>query len=154
MVVGDGGVGKTSLLVTYKYGEFPSPYFLHQIWETVWSHEVTIGDEPNNLNLHDTLGQEDYDRVRPLQYPKTDVFLICFCVVEPDSFENAREKWVSEITHFCPKSPFLLVGTQTDLREKPGIVAELDRKQQKPLTFENGDKLAGEIKAGEYMCEG
>lgn len=41
-------------------------------------------------------GQEDYDRLRPLSYPQTDVFLVCFSVVSPSSFENVKEK-VSKI---------------------------------------------------------
>ena len=48
-------------------------------------------------------------RLRPLSYPQTDVFLVCFSVVSPSSFENIKEKWVPEITHHCPKTPFLLV---------------------------------------------
>lgn len=38
------------------------------------------------------IGQEDYDRLRPLSYPQTDVFLVCFSVVSPSSFENVKEK--------------------------------------------------------------
>merc|ERR1719187_2647882 len=74
-----------------------------------------IGGEPYTLGLFDTAGQEDYDRLRPLSYPQTDVFLVCLSVVSPSSFENVREKWVPEITHHCPKTPFLIVGTQIDL---------------------------------------
>lgn len=44
-------------------------------------------------------GQEDYDRLRPLSYPQTDVFLVCFSVVSPSSFENVKEK-VSVYTIF------------------------------------------------------
>lgn len=51
-----------------------------------------IGGEPYTLGLFDTAGQEDYDRLRPLSYPQTDVFLVCFSVVAPASFENVREK--------------------------------------------------------------
>lgn len=43
-----------------------------------------------------SLGQEDYDRLRPLSYPQTDVFLVCFSVVSPSSFENVKEK----VSHF------------------------------------------------------
>ena len=53
---------------------------------------VMIGGEPYTLGLFDTAGQEDYDRLRPLSYPQTDVFLVCFSVVTPSSFENVREK--------------------------------------------------------------
>jgi len=51
-----------------------------------------IGGEPYTLGLFDTAGQEDYDRLRPLSYPQTDVFLVCFSVISPSSYENVKEK--------------------------------------------------------------
>ena len=65
---------------------------------------------PVSLGLWDTAGQEDYDRLRPLSYPQTDVFLICFSVVSPSSFENVTSKWCPEIKHHCPDAPILLIG--------------------------------------------
>lgn len=56
--------------------------------------------------------QEDYDRLRPLSYPMTDVFLICFSVVNPASFQNVREEWVPELQEYAPSVPYLLIGTQ------------------------------------------
>lgn len=58
------------------------------------------------------LFQEDYDRLRPLSYPMTDVFLICFSVVNPASFQNVREEWVPELQEYAPSVPYLLIGTQ------------------------------------------
>ncbi len=58
------------------------------------------------------LWQEDYDRLRPLSYPMTDVFLICFSVVNPASFQNVREEWVPELQEYAPNVPYLLIGTQ------------------------------------------
>ncbi|XP_076669544.1 cdc42 homolog isoform X4 [Andrena cerasifolii] len=112
---------------------------------------VMIGGEPYTLGLFDTAGQEDYDRLRPLSYPQTDVFLVCFSVVSPSSFENVKEKWVPEITHHCQKTPFLLVGTQIDLRDDAATIEKLAKNKQKPISAEQGEKLAKELKAVKYV---
>ena len=69
------------------------------------------------LYIFYSAGQEDYDRLRPLSYPQTDVFLLCFAITSVSSFDNVRDKWVPEIRHYCPKVPMLLVGMKGDLRE-------------------------------------
>ena len=51
---------------------------------------------PFNLGFWDTAGQEDYDKLRPLSYPQTDVFLTCFSVINRTSFENISKKWEPE----------------------------------------------------------
>lgn len=63
--------------------------------------------------------QEDYDRLRPLSYPMTDVFLICFSVVNPASFQNVREEWVPELQEYAPSVPYLLIGTQVSALSFP-----------------------------------
>ena len=54
-----------------------------------------IAGEPHTLGLFDTAGQEDYDRLRPLSYPSTDVFLVCFSIANPASFESTKERVIS-----------------------------------------------------------
>ena len=66
-------------------------FFFLQVFDN-YAVTVMIGGEPYTLGLFDTAGQEDYDRLRPLSYPQTDVFLVCFSVVSPSSFENVKEK--------------------------------------------------------------
>ena len=56
--------------------------------------------------------------MRPLCYPDTDIFLVCFSLTSRASFENVVTKWVPEITLHCPKTPFLLVGLKSDLIEE------------------------------------
>ncbi|KAF3839248.1 hypothetical protein F7725_017965 [Dissostichus mawsoni] len=148
VVVGDGAVGKTCLLISYTTNKFPSEY-VPTVFDN-YAVTVMIGGEPYTLGLFDTAGQEDYDRLRPLSYPQTDVFLICFSSVSPSSFENVKEKWVPEISHHCPRTPFLLVGTQVDLREDSNTIEKLAKNKQRPLYPESGEKLARELKAVKY----
>ncbi|CAH0557180.1 unnamed protein product [Brassicogethes aeneus] len=149
VVVGDGAVGKTCLLISYTTNKFPSEY-VPTVFDN-YAVTVMIGGEPYTLGLFDTAGQEDYDRLRPLSYPQTDVFLVCFSVVSPSSFENVKEKWVPEITHHCQKTPFLLVGTQVDLRDDGATIEKLAKNKQKPISIEQGEKLAKELKAVKYV---
>ncbi|XP_061822874.1 ras-related C3 botulinum toxin substrate 2-like isoform X2 [Nerophis lumbriciformis] len=110
-----------------------------------------IGGEPYTLGLFDTAGQEDYDRLRPLSYPQTDIFLVCFSVVSPSSYENVKEKWVPEITHHCQSTPYLLVGTQMDLRDDHNTLEKLAKNKQRALMPEHGDKLARDLRAVKYV---
>ncbi|CAJ0607397.1 unnamed protein product [Cylicocyclus nassatus] len=149
VVVGDGAVGKTCLLISYTTNQFPFEY-VPTVFDN-YAVTVMIGGEPYTLGLFDTAGQEDYDRLRPLSYPETDIFLVCFSVVSPTSFENVREKWIPELAHYCPKTPFLLVGTQVDQREERTVVEKLIRNRQKPISKEMGEKLARDMKAVQYV---
>lgn len=110
-----------------------------------------IGDEPYTLGLFDTAGQEDYDRLRPLSYPQTDVFLVCFSVTSPASFENVREKWFPEVHHHCPGVPCLIVGTQVDLREDQQVVSKLAGQRMVPVKREDGERMAKELGAVKYV---
>ena len=110
-----------------------------------------IGDEPYTLGLFDTAGQEDYDRLRPLSYPQTDVFLVCFSVTSPASFENVREKWFPEVHHHCPGVPCLIVGTQTDLRDDQSVREKLGKQKMSPVRREDGERMAKELGAVKYV---
>ncbi|OQV14778.1 Cdc42-like protein [Hypsibius exemplaris] len=149
VVVGDGAVGMTCLLISYTTNKFPSGY-VPTIFDK-YAVTVKIGGEPYDLQLFDTAGQEGYERVRLLSYPQTDVFLVCFSVVFPPSFENAKEKWVPEITRPCQETPFLLVGLQIDLRNDPSKVEKLAKNRQKPISSKQGKKLAKKIRAVKYV---
>lgn len=64
-----------------------------------YTASVMVDGRPISLGLWDTAGQEDYDRLRPLSYPQTDVFLICFSIVSPPSFDNVKAKVRRPLRH-------------------------------------------------------
>ena len=84
-------------------------------------------------------------------YPQTDVFLVCFSVTSPASFENVKEKWFPEVHHHCPGVRCLIVGTQIDLRDDPQVLEKLQRQKQRPVTSEQGERLARELGAVKYV---
>jgi len=110
-----------------------------------------VDGKPINLGLWDTAGQEDYDRLRPLSYPQTDVFLIAFSIVNPSSFENVRAKWYPEVSHHCPNTPIVLTGTKLDLRDDAETIEKLAAKKQAPISYEQGMQMAKEVGAVKYM---
>ena len=149
VVVGDGAVGKTCLLITYTTNTFPTKY-VPTVFDN-YAMAVMKDGAAYTLNLFDTAGQEEYDRLRPLAYPGTDIFIICFSTISQNSLDNVRENWVKEVCHYCPNTPFILVGTKIDLRDDPQTIEELQNKHQKPITFGQGESVAKELKAVKYM---
>lgn len=157
VVVGDGAVGKTSLLISYTTNTFPRDYI-----PTVFdNYSTTIRlagsrdeEEPQlyKLNLWDTAGQEEYDRLRPLSYPQTDIFLVCFSISEPSSLKNVVDKWYPEIvqnssaesSEFHQKLgryPIFLVGTKADLRDDAEEARRLQESNTQFVTAEEIEKV-------------
>ncbi|XP_045160594.2 rho-related protein racA-like isoform X2 [Mercenaria mercenaria] len=140
-VVGDGGVGKSCLLISYNTNSFPSEYV-----PTVFDNycaDIMVDGKAISLAFWDTAGQEDYDRLRPLSYPQTDVFFVCYSVENRDSFENISDKWVPEVRHFCPDIPLVLVACKIDLR---GTSSRKDM-----VSYDEGLALAKKL--GMRFCE-
>uniref|UniRef100_A0A2K5ICP6 Ras-related C3 botulinum toxin substrate 1 n=1 Tax=Colobus angolensis palliatus TaxID=336983 RepID=A0A2K5ICP6_COLAP len=123
-MVGDRAVGKTCLLISYTInaGEYIP------IVSDNYSANVVVDGKPVNMGLWDTAGQDDYDRLL--------VFLICFSLVSPASFENVRAKWYPEVRHHCPNTP---------------IILKLKEKKLTPVTYLQGLAMAKEIGAAKYL---
>lgn len=114
-VVGDGTVGKTCLLVTHTTGNFPTEY-VPTVFDNT-THDETVDGVKYGLTIWDTAGQEEYEKLRPLSYPSTSVFILCFSLNSRASYENISRKWLPELRAHCPKVPVLLVGTKKDVRD-------------------------------------
>ena len=136
VAVGDGSVGKSCLLISYSTNSFPCDY-VPTVFDS-YAVNVMAGGRPNTLTLWDTAGQEEFDRLRPLSYPGTDVVLVCFSLCSPASFSNVRTKWGPEIAHHCPGVPIILVGTKADQRDDPSVCAQLRERGIAPVAHSDG----------------
>jgi Ras family protein A len=152
VVVGDGGCGKTCLLISYSQGYFPEKYV-----PTVFENYIAFPThQPSGktveLALWDTAGQEEYDRLRPLSYPETDLIFVCFAIDCPNSLENVLDKWYPEVLHFCPYTPLVLVGLKSDLRHKKACIEMLKTQGLTPVTQEQGMAVARKMEAQYMEC--
>ncbi|CAD8145825.1 unnamed protein product [Paramecium pentaurelia] len=117
LVVGDGSVGKTCILLSYTTDKFPTDY-VPTVFDNYQS-KVQIDGHDVNLSLWDTAGQEGYNQVRQLSYDGTDVFLIVYSVTENTTFQNALEKWYPELNKDkFAQVPKLIVGNKIDMRDE------------------------------------
>eukprot|EP00019_Armaparvus_languidus_P007850 CAMPEP_0168595432 /NCGR_PEP_ID=MMETSP0420-20121227/9462_1 /TAXON_ID=498008 /ORGANISM="Pessonella sp." /LENGTH=189 /DNA_ID=CAMNT_0008631885 /DNA_START=31 /DNA_END=597 /DNA_ORIENTATION=- len=151
VVVGDGAVGKTALLMTFTSGEFPAEY-IPTICDN-FRQTLEVDSKTVSLSLWDTAGQESYERLRPMSYRGADVFVMCYSTMNQASHDNIAEKWIPEIRHHRPDTPILLVGTKTDMRDNPDEDAKKLAESQKlmPVAKEKGEELASRTKCVKYM---
>ncbi|KAK7044609.1 GTP binding protein Cdc42 [Favolaschia claudopus] len=149
VVVGDNRVGKTSLLISHTTGKFPMDY-TPTVFDG-YAINIMVGTQTYCLGYFDTAGQAEYDRLRPLSYPQTDAFLVCFSVGMLESLKNIRNKWFPELHHYCPRVPRIMVATKIDLRNEEQTLLRMHGPGQIPVTSEQGERLARELGATKYV---
>lgn len=152
VVVGDGGCGKTCLLISYSQGVFPERYVPTVFENYITQVEHKASGKGVELALWDTAGQEEYDRLRPLSYPETDLLFVCFAIDCPNSLENVLDKWYPEVLHFCPTTPIILCGLKSDLRNKRTCIELLKTQGLTPVTQQQGKSVATKMGAKYMEC--
>jgi len=149
VVVGDGAVGKTCMLQTFVNNSCPGEY-IPTVFDNYMANLI-VDAHPVSLGLWDTAGQEDYDKLRPLSYPQTDIFVICFSLVSPASLANIKHRWVPEIREYAPHAPIILVGTKLDLRTDEATLTRLQERRMAPISMDDGQQLMQDIGASAYF---
>lgn len=128
------------MLFAYMDNQFLGDY-QNSIFEN-YAINVTMDQKKYTVNLFDTAGQDDYAHLRVLSYPNTDVFLLCFSLVDPQSLQSCRNVWMPEIRkHAGEKPPVILVGTKEDLTENKSVDAQIDFKTAQRTATEVRDNF-------------
>lgn len=137
--VGNPGVGKSSLIMNYKERTFDqhTPPVVDAC-----AVPVFFDGKSASLKVWDSAGHSDYDRVRYLLYPESDICLVCFSVDNLDSYTNVEGKWLPELSQHRPNTPVMLVGTKTDLRDPNG---------ESIVTYDMGEELMRRTNAVSYI---
>ncbi|XP_059188516.1 rho-related GTP-binding protein RhoA-C-like [Centropristis striata] len=149
VIVGDPVCGKTCLLIMFSKDQFPEVFV-----PTVFGNyvvDIEVDGKQVELAFYDTAGHADYPILRSLNYPDTDVILMCFSIDSPESLENIPEKWAPEIKQFCPNVPIILVGTKKDLQNDEDTRRELAKMKQEPVKSDEARDMANRINAFGYV---
>jgi len=140
--VGNSRVGKSSMLISFTTNQFPVGGVTAGF--DILSANIMHDGHPTQLELVDTPGAEDYDRVRPLSYPGAAVVGIGFSVISRSSFEGVTEKWLPEIRQHLGQTPIILIGMKADLRD------DVTGPHSDPISRQECEALAGQIGALAY----
>ena len=150
LIVGDSDSGKTCLYTVFAKDKFPEEYVPKRFEPYV--ADIEVDETQIELALWDMhTGSKNYNKLRPLSYPDTDVILMCFSIGSPDSLNNLLKRWLPEVNHFCPYIPVILVGNKKDLSNDPNTIKELAKMKQEPVKLEDGKNTAEKIDAFAYL---
>ena len=86
VVVGDGAVGKTCLLISYTTNAFPGEY-IPTVFDN-YSANIMINGQPIQLGLWDTAGQERYHSLAPMYYRGAAAAIVVYDITNMDSFNR------------------------------------------------------------------
>lgn len=144
-VVGDPKVGKTSVVIRVAADRLPED-------ETQVLEVPIYRYSEGGLSLRLFDSEDDSvctKRQREMQFRDTKIFILCYSIVDPQSFVNAEFKWYREIKRYNPHA-IILIGTKADLRENEEVVRELKTKNQAPITKDQGMSLSERIGASTF----
>ena len=116
ILVGDGGVGKTTFVKRHKTGEFEKRYVATLGVEV---HPLTFFTNRGALkfNVWDTAGQEMFGGLRDGYYIQGQCAIIMFDVTSRITYKNVPN-WHRDLTRVCENIPIVLVGNKVDVKDR------------------------------------
>ncbi|XP_011308684.1 ras-related protein Rab-37 isoform X1 [Fopius arisanus] len=114
ILLGDSGVGKTSLLVQFDTGKFQTGNFAATVGIGFTNKVVTVGDTRIKLQIWDTAGQERFRSVTHAYYRDAHALLLLYDVTNKTSYDNIRA-WLGEIREYAQNDVvIMLLGNKAD----------------------------------------
>lgn len=122
IMIGDSGVGKSSLLQMCLGKKFEVEKGVSTIGVDFGVHSVMVDDTQVQLHVWDTAGQERYRAIVQSYYRGCHACIICYDVTDRESFDNAIDFWCKEVYNFASDNVLIyLVGTKSDLDEARSV---------------------------------
>ncbi|KAH8792916.1 P-loop containing nucleoside triphosphate hydrolase protein [Flagelloscypha sp. PMI_526] len=150
VLVGDDAVGKTCLFTRFACDQFLEVYG-RATFET-YVAAVKVDEQVVELAVWDTSSREDFDDIRPLSYPDSQVVLLAYSIDDPTSLYSIEEKWLNEVTYFIhDEVAIILVGCKMDLRDDELPLEEVAKRSSRLVTYEEGLSVAMRIGAGQFL---
>ena len=122
-VIGDGGVGKTSLILRFTQGTFQKDY-IKTIGAQISNYKVEKNGQRTELLFWDLAGQDDFHFLRPSFYRASKAAIIVYSLEENNlgkrSFENILS-WYNDVKEFCGDIPIVLFANKVDLISEENI---------------------------------
>ena len=130
-VIGDGAVGKTSLIKKYTQGSFQKDY-IKTLGAQFSKYDEEVDGNNVKLFFWDIAGQAEFMFMRPTFYKGSKAAIVVFSIApgEDESFEHIAQ-WHDDIKSFCGDLPIVLFGNKADLVKK-----KLDDKKIQALVKE------------------
>ncbi len=116
VLVGDGGVGKTTLVKRHLTGEFEKKY-IPTLGVEVHPLKFTTNCGPLTFNVWDTAGQEKFGGLRDGYYIQGQCAVIMFDVTSRITYKNVPN-WHRDIVRVCENIPIVLVGNKVDVKDR------------------------------------
>jgi Ras-related protein Rab-1A len=149
VLIGDSGVGKSSLLVRFADDKYEDSY-ISTVGVDFRSREVKLGDKVARLQIWDTAGQERFKTITSAYYRGADGIILVYDVTNPESFEHVEE-WLTEVNRYADDATVkLLVGSKADLKSEyqvPEAVAQQFAEQNNLLFILTSAKTSTNVDA-------
>lgn len=122
VIVGNGGVGKSSMIQRYCKGTFTKDY-KKTIGVDFLERQIELDGEEVRLMLWDTAGQEEFDAITKAYYRGAQACVLAFSMTDRDSFE-AVHSWKLKVENECGEIPTVIVQNKIDLMEQAVVNSE------------------------------